>query len=161
MSLVTNSQLSFFPTGRRKQLKNQLARLDARIEGTTETVAKTAASTLEATDSGKTIFLNSATGFATTLPAPAAGLNFKFVVSTAPTSGNHTIVTNGSANIIQGSSFVSTTAGTGVPAVNEDSINLIANQAVAGDEVQVVSDGTNWYVKAFVNVGAGCTFTAA
>lgn len=157
---VTNSKIDFFPLGERKQLKNQLARLDARIEGTTETLSKSAASTLTAEDSGKTVFLASATGFATTLPAPAAGLNFKFVVATAPTSGNHTIVTNGSANIIQGNSFISPDA-IGVPAVNEDSINFVANQAAVGDNCTLVSDGTNWYVNAFARVAAGVTFTAA
>lgn len=158
---ITNSKIDFFPLGERKQLKNQITRLDARIAGTSETNVVAAASTLTAEQSGQTFFLNSATGFATTLPAPAAGLNYKFVVTTAPTSGNHTIVSNGGANIIQGNSFVSATAGTGVAAANEDSINLIANQAAVGDEVQVVSDGTNWYVKVFVALGAGCTFTAA
>jgi hypothetical protein len=124
-------------------------------------LTKTAASELTAEDSGSTIYLNSATGFATTLPAPAPGLKFKFIVKTAPTSGNHTIVTKGSANIIQGNSFVSATAGTGVPAVNEDSINLIANQAAVGDNVDLWSDGTNWYVNAFAALGAGVTFTSA
>ena len=119
-----------------------------------------AASALTAADSGKTVFLNSATGFATTLPAPAAGLTFKFVVTTAPTSGNHTIVTSGSANIIDGNSFISPDA-IGTPAVNEDSINFVANQAAIGDNCELVSDGTKWYVNAFARLTAGVTFTAA
>jgi hypothetical protein len=157
---VSNSKIDFFPLGERRQLKAQIDRLDTRIEGAGETFTKSAASTLTAEDSGKTIFLNSATGFATTLPAPAAGLRFRFVVTTAPTSGNHTIVTSGSANIIDGNSFISPDA-VGVPAVNEDSINFIANQAAIGDNCDVVSDGTKWYVNAFARLAAGVTFTAA
>lgn len=124
------------------------------------TEAVTAANTITAEESGKTFFLNSATGFASTLPAPAAGLKYSFIVKTAPTSGNHTIVTNASANVIQGFSLVMADAA-GVAAVNEDSINLVANQAVVGDRVDVESDGTNWYVVAKVSVAAACTFTAA
>lgn len=160
MSLVPNSKIDKFPTLQRRQLKVQLDRLDARVEGTSETLVKTAASTLTAEDSGKVIFLNSATGFATTLPAPAAGLHFKFIVSTAPTSGNHTIVTSGGANIIEGNSFISPDA-IGVPAVNEDSINLVANQAAIGDNVDLWSNGTSWFVNAFARVAAGVTFTSA
>ena len=65
--------------------------------------ARAVATTLTAEDSGKTIFLNSTTAFATTLPLPQVGMSFKFIVSAVPASGSHTIVTSGSANIIKGS----------------------------------------------------------
>jgi len=125
----------------------------------TSVEAVTSANTITASESGKTFFLNSATGFASTLPAPAAGLRFTFIVTVAPTTGNHTIVTSGSANIIDGNSFISPDA-VGVPAVNEDSINFVANQAAIGDNCTLWSDGTKWYVNAFARVAAGVTFTA-
>lgn len=119
-----------------------------------------AANVLTASESGKVIFLNSATGFATTLPAPAAGLKFTFIVTVAPTSGNHTIVTSGGADIIDGNSFISPDA-IGTPAVNEDSINFVATSAAIGDNCTLWSDGTKWYVNAFARLTAGVTFTAA
>jgi hypothetical protein len=45
-------------------------------------------------DSGKTLFLNLAAGFQVDLPAPEAGLKYKFVVKLAPTAGGYTIKSN-------------------------------------------------------------------
>jgi hypothetical protein len=110
--------------------------------GPTEVV--TAANTITAAEGGSTFILNSATGFASTLPAPAAGLSYKFIIgATAPTSGNHTVVTNGGANIIYG--VVNFT--TSVPASAEDSINFIASTAlrVIGLSFTVmVQTGISW-----------------
>ena len=69
--------------------------------GPVAVTTKTAASTLTAADSGKTIFLDAASEFATTLPLPAAGLRFTFIVKTAPVGTAYTVVTNGGANIIK------------------------------------------------------------
>jgi hypothetical protein len=117
----------------------------------------TAANVLTAAESGSVFFLNSATGFASTLPAPAAGLTFKFVVSTQPTSGNHTVVTNGGSNVIEGMADVNSTL---VLAANEDSINFVASTAIVGDWVEVVSDGTSWFVTGQSGATGGITFTA-
>lgn len=126
--------------------------------------AITAARTLLAEDNGKTFYISGATGFVTTLPPPALGLRFKFVLGpTAPTSGNHTIVTNGSANIIKGGlsgaevdSTVDFDKGTA-----DDTISFVASSAVAGDWVDLHSDGTNWYVRGWSAVRAGLTLTQA
>src|SRR5258707_188541 len=48
--------------------------------GLTSVETVTATNIILASESGKTFFLNSATEFVSTLPAPAAGLKFKFVV---------------------------------------------------------------------------------
>ncbi|MFA5424889.1 MAG: hypothetical protein WC374_13630, partial [Phycisphaerae bacterium] len=53
-----------------------------------------------AAESGKTFFLDAVAGFQSTLPAPAAGLKFTFIVKTAPTSNGYTIVTNGTTQKI-------------------------------------------------------------
>ena len=159
---VTWSRLSRVPnTLARQDIKDGINSVVDQVNDASLNSGVVAAdSTLTAADSGKTIFLNSATGFATTLPAPAAGLTFRFVVTTAPTSGNHTIVTSGSANIIEGNSFISPDQ-IGTPAVNEDSINFVANQAAIGDNCTLVSNGTSWFVNAFARLTAGVTFTAA
>lgn len=121
------------------------------------TEAVTTANIITAAENGKTFFLNSATGFASTLPAPAAGLRFKFIVTTQPTSGNCTIVTNGGANVIEGMADVNSTL---VLAANEDSINIVASTAIVGDWVEVVSDGTSWFVNGASGAAGGITFTA-
>ena len=126
-------------------------------QGTGSVEALVAATTLTSADNGKVLFLNHATGFATTLPAPAAGLRFKFVVTTQPTTGNDTIVTNGGDNVIEGMADVNSTL---VLAANEDSINIVASTAIVGDWVEVVSDGTSWFVNGASGAAGGITFTA-
>ncbi len=58
----------------------ELAKLDAASQVT----ILTAASTLTAAQSGSTLVLNSATEFATTLPAPSLGLRYRFILTVAP-----------------------------------------------------------------------------
>lgn len=117
----------------------------------------TVANVLTASESGSVFFLNSATEFATTLPAPAAGLHFTFVITAAPSGANYTVVTETATNIIYGSAEVN---GASVPAVAEDSINFVSAAAAIGDWVSVWCDGTNWYVKGMGVAAGSITFTA-
>jgi hypothetical protein len=120
-----------------------------------------AANIITAAESGKTFFLNSATDFASTLPAPALGLRFKFIVTTAATTTAHTIITDGGDDVIFGA--VATADGlASLLASAEDTISLTktATGGIVGDMVEVISDGTNWYVSGLISVAAGITFTA-
>jgi hypothetical protein len=131
----------------------------ADISGRAELVTTT--NVITAAESGKTFFLNSATDFVSTLPAPAIGLHYTFIVKAAATTTAHTIVTNGGADIIYGA--VATADGAAsVLASAEDTISLTktATGGIVGDMVEVESDGTNWYVRGLVSVAAGITFTA-
>lgn len=119
----------------------------------------TAATTLTANDSGKVFFLDLAGGFQVTLPAPAAGLNFRFIVKTAPTTA-YTIVTNASANIIRGQQHDAGGAAGDVGAT-DDTITFVAGQAVAGDRVDVFADSAAWYAYGFTKVATAMTFTTA
>jgi hypothetical protein len=121
----------------------------------------TAASTLTEADNGTIYYLNSATEFATTLPAPFLGAEFEFIVKAAPSGANYTIVTSSSANIIAGIAFNGEAAGVGDSGQTDDTISFVSAQAVAGDRVVLRSDGTNWYACAFCKVAAGITFTQA
>jgi hypothetical protein len=126
----------------------------------TEVLAAT--NTLTAEDTGKTLFLNHATEFATTLPAPAAGLEFTFIVTAAPASASYTVVTASSAQIIFG--HVLTSGFNDSPADVETSggattITFVDGVASVGDRCHVISDGTNWYASALCAVEAGVTFT--
>jgi hypothetical protein len=117
----------------------------------------TAAKTLTKDDNGKTYFLNNATGFATTLPAPAAGLNFKFILKAVLSSGDHTVVTSGAAAIIEGHIVV---AGAVVLGVNEKQVNFKVTAGDVGDYVELTCDGTKWYLHGGAGASAGMTLTA-
>jgi len=132
------------------------------ITGAVATTELTAASTLTAAQSGTTFFLNSATEFATTLPLPAAGLMYTFIVKAAPSGASYTIVTSASANIIKGVQVTAEDAGgSGDSGTADDTITFVDGQAVAGDTVTVISDGTNWFAYAVTKLVAGLTFTQA
>lgn len=137
---------------------NQHCDESANVEVVTTTNVITAA------ESGKTFFLNSATGFVSTLPAPAAGLRYSFIVgATPPTSGDHTVTTNGSSNVVFGAGFTSTIDDTvdGAIGATNDTISFVASTAVSGDRMDVISDGTNWYAFGGASVAAAITFTTA
>lgn len=116
----------------------------------------TATNVIAAAESGTTYYLNAAGGFTSTLPAPAIGMVFRFVVKTAPTTA-YIITTNASANIVYGM-FEERAGGAGVAGAGQDTQNFVANQAIIADWAEYRSDGTNWYVHGMVNVAAGVTF---
>jgi hypothetical protein len=122
----------------------------------TEVVAAT--NVITAAESGKTFFLNALAGFESTLPAAAAGLHFRFIVKTAPTSNGYTI-TGSPADKIFGTVACSGAEDTvnGVTADAADNVILVHNQAKIGDLVEFYSDGTNWYVTGNVNTYAAIT----
>lgn len=126
----------------------------------TEVVAAT--NVITAAESGKTFFLASATEFVSTLPAPAAGLRYSFIVSAAPSGASYTIVTTSGTDLIHGVAVsaadaggsVDTTAGTAA-----DTITFVDGQALKGDRVDVISDGTHWYAIGFCSDEDAITFT--
>lgn len=130
------------------------------VTGLAAVTTLTALSTLTAAQSGRTFFLNSATEFATTLPAPAAGLVYTFIVAAAPSGASYTVVTNASANIIKGQA-VNAAGAAGDTGTADDTISFVDAQAVAGDSVTVISDGTSWFAYGMCAVAAGITFTQA
>jgi len=115
----------------------------------------TASNGIGATESGKTFFLNSATEFASTLPAPAQGLKYTFIITAAPSGAAYTIVTASSANIMSGT--VSDIVGETVYATAQDLITFADGVSVIGDRVDVESDGTNWYYRAVSGADGGIT----
>lgn len=122
------------------------------VEVTTTTDVLTTA------DCGKTLVLNSATEFVTTLPAPVAGCRFKVVVRAAPASASYTVVTASSANIIEGQVASSEdAAGSVVTAADADTITFVDGAAIKGDYVDLISDGTNWFVSGMCAVQDGIT----
>jgi hypothetical protein len=120
----------------------------------------TATNVISAAESGTTYFLNSASEFVSTLPAPAAGLRFSFIVTGAPTGASYTIGTNAAAQVIVGHVLTSATAiGDSENTLGANVITFVDGQSVIGDRVDVISDGTNWYATAMCAVAAGITYT--
>lgn len=136
--------------------------------GTTATEVVTATNVIAAAESGTTYFLNSTVEFVSTLPAPAAGVNFTFIVTAAPSGASYTIVTaqSGSAcEIIVGHVLTSDVyTDSAVDADSEKTlgattISFVDSKAVIGDKCFVISDGTNWYASAMCANVDGITFT--
>lgn len=124
----------------------------------------TATTTLTAEQSGSRFYLSSATEFATTLPAAAAGLEFEFVVSAAPSGASYTIVTASSANVINGhvlSSDLNAASDGDLETSGGDTITLVDSKAVAGDIVRLNCDGTNWFMSAACSAFDAITITTA
>lgn len=120
----------------------------------------TAGDTLLAAESGKKVFLGAAGGGAIVLPALAAGLEFEFIVSVAPTTA-WTITTEAAANNLVGQVYCSAGTDEDSETAGADTLNFVANTAVVGDSATLVCNGTNWFVKAFCNATGGITITTA
>ena len=133
---------------------NELATMTTGGRGTSLITTKT----VTAAESGKTFFLNLVGGFTVTLPAPAEGLKYKFVVATAPTTA-YIIATNGSDNIINGSVCSPEVSALVSVVAAADAINFVANLAVIGDYVELESDGTSWFISGMTFVQDGMTTT--
>ena len=121
-----------------------------------------AVNVLTAAESGKTFFLNSATEFATTLPAPAAGVEFTFIVSAAPSGASYTVVTEGGCQILAGHVLTSGFADSGSDVettATGTTITFVDGVSVVGDRAHVISDGTSWFASCITAVEAGITIT--
>lgn len=124
-----------------------------RIFRDTETV--TADKTLVAADSGKTFWLDNATGETITLPALRDGLNFKFVIADNFATDNW-IIDSAEGDNIEGMIEV---AGAVVVAAGEDQINFVASAESKGDFVELECNGTNWFVSGQAALSGGITVT--
>ena len=90
-------------------------------------------------DSGKTYILENTVARTITLPAVKAGAKFKFVVSDSTAAS--TIATSEGTSLIKGGILLATAwetlAGTTLTA---------STSAVIGDWIELVCDGTYWYI---------------
>lgn len=121
-----------------------------------------ATNVIAAAESGTTFYLGAAGGFTSTLPVPALGSNFRFIVSVAPTTA-YIITTSGGSNVLFGT-VAAGGAAAGVNSIDgatQDTINFVANQAAIGDIYAFQSDGTSWFVSGMVKLLAGCTFAVS
>jgi hypothetical protein len=124
-----------------------------------ETVTTT--NVITASESGKTFYLATAGGFTSTLPAPAAGLTYRFVVKVAPTTAYVIVTTSGANLMIGGINELEVDTGDDGPYINNgDTLNFVANIAAVGDYVDFYSDGTSWYFRGQTNLDGGITLAS-
>lgn len=116
----------------------------------------TGATTLTAADSDGVFVLAAAAGAAITLPAAARGVKYKFITGLAFATTDWTIVAPDAT--IQGTVIVN---GASVLGANEDTITFAASAENVGDYVELVSDGTNWYVSGVGSAASSITLTAS
>ena len=122
----------------------------------------TATNVITAGESGKTFFLNSATEFVSTLPAPAAGLRYTFIITAAPSGASYTVTTNAAAAIIKGhvlTNDVNSATDADFGTAGEATLTFVDGKAVAGDRADFECDGTNWFVRASCSVFDGITIS--
>jgi hypothetical protein len=124
------------------------------IAATVETL--TADKVLTAADSGKTFILGAEEGKAITLPALQSGLKYKFIVGLAFATSAWTVTAP--VKKIQGVVIVNSTK---VFGENEDIITFAHAAEKVGDWVEVICDGTNWYVNGVAEATGGITLTAS
>lgn len=119
----------------------------------TEVVTTT--NVIAAAESGSVFFLNSATEFVSTLPAPAAGLHFTFVVTAAPSGASYTVICAAAATLIKGhvlTNDLNSATDSDFGTAGELTLTFVDGKAVAGDRAEFVCDGTNWFVVASCSV---------
>lgn len=115
---------------------------------------------LTAADSGKTIYAGTA-GVDVTLPAPAAGLNYRMVVS-ANFATTSMLLQGPAADATDDKIFGSLeVAGAVVLCAAEDTITFVNSAELPGDWVEVHSDGTNWYISGQAGTSGGITCSDA
>ena len=123
--------------------------------------AVTAGDTLEDTDSGKVVLLG-ANGIDVTLPRAAEGLNFVIILSADYDTAVCTVVQGHADDDFYGAIYGSTqgenAATDGDVAAASNTKITFASASLRGDRVELVSDGTGWYAKAFAQNYAAITF---
>lgn len=126
-----------------------------------QTKTVSADTTLEDTDSGKVILLG-ANGVDVTLPRAAVGLNFVVILTADYDTAASTIVQGDAAEDFVGAIYGSTqgenAATDGDVAASSNTKIQFASPSLKGDRVELVCDGTSWYVKAFAQNYAAITF---
>lgn len=102
----------------------------------------TATTTLTTASANVQLLATSTTATLITLPAATDGARFEFIVM-AGLSGSTVAIDSAEGDNIYGSIMVNDAW---VECFEEDQINVITDGELVGDRVEIISDGTNWYI---------------
>ena len=119
----------------------------------------TATNLITLNESGKTFYLDSTTEFVSTLPLPRLGMNFTFIVKSAPSGADYTVVTASSNNIMD--VFLLDVVGEAVFASSQDVVTFVGGTSLVGDKLTVESDGIRWYCTALSGADGGITTSSS
>jgi len=111
----------------------------------------TAAKTIDYEDNGKTFILNGGTGVAVTLPAPKSGQRYTFITGAAFTTD---YVFTATGAIIEGNVME---AGAIQAVSGATTITLEDGTEALGDYFDLISDGTNWFIRGSFTTAASVT----
>ena len=118
----------------------------------------TSDTTLSPTDSGKVIFLG-ANGVDVTLPhSPEAGLNYKIIMAADYSTAVCTVTIHGSGEFFAGivsSATHDTTVDSALFNGSSNDVITFASGSLAGDYVDIICDGSLWFVSGMAAVVAG------
>lgn len=112
------------------------------------------AGSLTVNDSGKVLYLKSATGRAINLPAPTAGFKLKVVTAQTFATTAWTFVSTG-ANV-RGGAIVNSTF---VASAGTTTITLSASAETLGDYFELTSDGTSYFINGVYAAASGVAFS--
>lgn len=179
---VPGHLVEFYPTGHTKLTLPTTGTL-ATLAGTETLAGKTLTTpaftaktatvivdtAVTAAQSGTTFFVaatDPTLGVTITLPAVAAGLVYSFILVNPPTgtagTHDHVIVNASGASGDQMIGYPVASSGADVTANGNtagDQVNFVCDIALAGDRVDVVSNGTSWFVSATCKATGAITIT--
>jgi len=122
-----------------------------------------AATTVQSADTGKILMTPQTAGAVAvtyTLPAAAAGLCYKFINGAAGALNGSVNITAPGANTLIGNVITGPTGGVALLAVNGNTtIRFLTAVSLIGDFIELLSDGTNYYVNAQSRVAGAITIT--
>ena len=146
------------------QINGATTKESVEVLNTVGTVA-TPTKSLTAADSGKTFFVDISTvSIVATLPAPEAGLHYKFVLSVASdneATKDFLLNTHADSTDINGSVIVN---GAHVEVTNATSavaLDSTTGVATVGDFFEVDCDGTDWYIRGVVKTASAVVINDA
>ncbi len=119
-----------------------------------------AAYAVNASDTGKLMIINTVTAGRTyTMPAPTAGLHYKFINMAAGAIGGTIDIDCGVGLVNGGMICCNGAAAVAVPVTANRHINFVTAATLKGDNVDLYADGTNWSVIGISGAVGGLTAT--
>ena len=104
--------------------------------------------TISSAESGELYFIDasSAGNFTITLPPAKAGAYFTFVFKAASHANSEVLIDAGSGVTINGTTIVQTAGGADTKAAHSNRKLGFADATILGSYVELVSDGSNWFI---------------
>jgi len=103
--------------------------------------------TISASDSGKIFTVTQAAVGVNTLPVPASGLKYTFILREVAANAVQIAAAAAATNIL-GHSIVGPQAGATIrPGAGTNTVRF-STTCIVGDQIDLTSDGTNWYCRA-------------